>query len=529
MKASAPTANAGFPLPLAVIVLLCAAYLIVGNVGHDPWKADDAVHLGIAYDLHTGDDWLPRIAGEVWMGVIPAYHWVAAATAWLTQWLLPFHDGARLATALFGALFLFFLARSAAVLYEANSGLVAPVLAIGTLGLLVPIHDAQPAVAVLAASAFAYYGLARLQQTPISAALIAGLGYGCAFLAGGLAGVSPLLPLLLLPLLQKSPLVLGVTLLSAVTLAAIWPALLAVTHPELLRVWWNEELAAATLSSKTFSRDHLELLAWFAWPTLPLGAWAVWASRRQWREWHIALPLLGTVVALIWFFYHEARPLAALPLLTPLTLLASGGAHKLRRGAANAFNWFGMMTFTLVIGLIWLGGIAMWIGLPTQIARNFAKLEPGFDMQFSVGALALALAFSTAWIAALTKLPRSPWNAAIRWGTGIVAMWGVLVALWFPWIDYGKTYRGVATALRHALPRNSGCVSGRDIGPAQRAVIDYFAGIRTQAETKTASCRWLLVLGSAHQEPAPAGWRKTWEGNRPGDKSERLRLYRRDE
>jgi len=165
---------AGFPLPLIAVALLCAAYLVAGNVGHDPWKADDAVHLGVAYGFRAGGDWLlPRIAGEVWLGTTPAYHWVAAATAWLTQWALPFHDGARLASALFGLVFLYFLARSAAALHDRDTGLSAPLLAIGTLGLLVPIHDAQPAIAVLAASAFAYYGLSRLQQAPLSAAVIA--------------------------------------------------------------------------------------------------------------------------------------------------------------------------------------------------------------------------------------------------------------------------------------------------------------------------------------------------------------------
>ncbi|MBI4984490.1 MAG: hypothetical protein HZC24_03875 [Rhodocyclales bacterium] len=108
-------------------------------------------------------------------------------------------------------------------------------------------------------------------------------------------------------------------------------------------------------------------------------------------------------------------------------------------------------------------------------------------------------------------------------------MWGVLVSLWFPWVDYGKTYRGVAASLRQALPRDAGCVAGRGLGMAQRAVLDYFADIRTLPERRGGACGWLLVQASARQEAAPAGWKKTWEGNRPGDKSERLRLYRKDE
>jgi len=520
--------SSAFPLPFFAVAALCAIYLLVGNIGHDPWKPDDAVHLGVAYGFFSGGGWLlPRIAGEVTLGVVPFYHWIAAATAWLTQWALPFHDGARLASALFGAIFLFFLWRAATQLHGRDGGLIAPVLAIGTLGLLVPIHDAQPAIAVLAASAIAYYGLSHLPQ--LAGAFWFGLGCGSAFLAGGIGGLAPLLPLLLLPLLQRRWLALFIALYAAIAVASIWPTLLALRSPDHLLSWWQEDLAGAAFHRNALSRDHLELLAWFAWPVLPVGIWAAWVGRRQWRDGSFAMPLFGTVVALIWFFFHEARPLQALPLLPPLLLLATGGASKMRRGAANAFDWFGMMTFTLVIGLIWLGGIAMWSGWPAQIAHNFAKLEPGFDASFSVGALAVAISFTAAWIAALTKVPHSPWRAAIHWTAGVLAMWGVLVALWFPWIDYGKTYRPVMHALRQALPQHPGCIAGRHLGPAQRAVIDYFSGIRPLPESKNTQCRWLLVQGSARSEDRPVGWKKTWEGHRPGDKSERLLLYHRED
>lgn len=511
-----------FPLPSLVVAAVCAVYLAAGTIGHDPWKADDAIHLGVAYDFFRGGDWsIPRLAGEAWTGTPPLFHWVAAGTARLTQQLLPFHDGARLAAALFGGLFLFVLCRAAMALHGREAGLAAPLLAIGTLGLLVPIHDAQPAVAALAGGAAVYYGLAVLPSS--WGGLWAGVGAGMAFLSGGLSGALPLTPLLLLPLLQRRVVAGTLALCIAAAVAAGWPALLHYEHPGYLASWWNEELGAAALRDDAFSRDHFELLAWFTWPLLPYGLWAAWVERRQWRLRAWALPVFGTLLALAWFFTHEARPLLALPLLTPLALLAALGAHRLRRGAANAFDWFGTMTFTLVVGLIWLGGIAMWTGAPEQIARNFAKLGPGFEPQFSVLALAVALAFTAAWMVSLARMPRSPWRGAVRWAAGVVAMWGVLVALWFPWIDYGKSYRPVAASLKRALPAEHGCIERRDLGPAQRAVLDYHAGLRTQQESPRASCRWLLSLG-----PAPAGWKKVWEGHRPGDRSERLRLYRRE-
>jgi hypothetical protein len=51
-------------------------------------------------------------------------------------------------------------------------------------------------------------------------------------------------------------------------------------------------------------------------------------------------------------------------LLPPLVLLAVPGVFSLRRGAANAFDWFGMMTFTFFAALCWIVWSAMVFGWP---------------------------------------------------------------------------------------------------------------------------------------------------------------------
>jgi hypothetical protein len=112
------------------------------------------------------------------------------------------------------------------------------------------------------------------------------------------------------------------------------------------------------------------------------------------------------------------RPATLLPALVPLTLLAATGAARLRRGAANAFDWFGMMTFTLIAGLIWLGGIAMLTGEPARVAKNFSKPAPGFIAEASPLLILLAIAASVGWIAVMLRTPRSPWRAAARWSVG---------------------------------------------------------------------------------------------------------------
>ena len=85
-------------------------------------------------------------------------------------------------------------------------------------------------------------------------------------------------------------------------------------------------------------------------------------------------------------------------LLAPLALLGAHGVARLRRGAANALDWFGVMTFSFFAGLIWLGYVAMMTGVPPKIANNFAKTSPGYLPQFEPLHFAVALALTAGWL-----------------------------------------------------------------------------------------------------------------------------------
>ena len=45
-------------LPAIALLLLCATFLLVGVVGHDPWKTEDAIHIGIAHGFASHGNWL---------------------------------------------------------------------------------------------------------------------------------------------------------------------------------------------------------------------------------------------------------------------------------------------------------------------------------------------------------------------------------------------------------------------------------------------------------------------------------------
>ncbi|MCK9284570.1 MAG: hypothetical protein M0P39_09840 [Rhodocyclaceae bacterium] len=523
-------------LPLAgwPLIALCGLYLLAGLLDHDPWKVDDAVNLGVAFEFARGGEWLtPRIGLDPWFGAPPLFHWVAAVFGKSLDAILPFHAAARLATTLFGAAMLIALSRAARTLAADGNTHAVPLLAIGTLGLLLPIHDAQPMIALLAAQATLYWGLAQIPSRPAHGGMLMALALGGGLLSAGTLGALYLLPLPLLLLLHhhwRTPRTVTAVLLAltaGLTLGSLWPLLLTWQSPQHLELLLKAENTRFSLQPFRAAAltDHFKLLGWATWPLLPLASWAIWAERKRLGNPSVFLPLLaGLSSTAAIFAFAEPRPLQHLPLIPPLCLLAAQGVERLRRGAANAFDWFGVMTFTLVAGLVWLGGVAMMTGEPARIAKNFTKAEPGFVGEWSWTALAIAAALTGLWFWSLIRSSKSPWRSASHWAAGITLIWALLAALWMPWMNYGKTYRPMAASLKRALGDSNACVASRNLGDAQKASFRYFTDLAPQ---RGGNCPWLLVQGNARNEKAPAGWQKVWESNRPGDRNEKFWLYRR--
>jgi 4-amino-4-deoxy-L-arabinose transferase-like glycosyltransferase len=519
---------------------VCLLWLLAGNLGHDLWKADDAIHLGIAFEMVKGNWLVPSIAGEPWVTSPPLYHWLAALSGQLFGHWLAWHEAARLASALLGGAFLGGLALTAQRLTGASASLAAPFLAIGTLGFVVPLHDANPVAGSLAGWSLALLGLSLVRNHTFSAGTALGAGIGVSFLSAGV-------PATILPLLTGLALLLqptwrmrsySIAWLLALLIAAIimlpWPWLLHQTAPDLFSAWWSQEWSRRPLT-EGFSRNHFELLAWASWPVLPLAFWTLWLERKRLNQAHTFLPLTGTLVALSMFFVGDPKEVAILPSLVPMTLLAANGAGRLRRGAANAFDWFGMMTLTLLCAILWLGGISILTGEPQRVAKNFTIPAPEFVAQLSIPLLTLAIAVTVAWIAVMTRTPRSPWRAAARWSVGLTTVWVLLATLLLPWIDHLKSYRSVSATLRAALAADSrkssrlpDCIVRKDLGLAHRASLDYYDGIRTVVESTRSKCRYLLVQTEPKSETALPGWMLIADPARPADKSERLRLYRKN-
>ncbi len=231
---------------------------------------------------------------------------------------------------------------------------------------------------------------------------------------------------------------------------------------------------------------------------------------------------------------HETNLLFLL-LLPPLAIMASFGLPTLKREAINAFDWFAVLSFTIVGGFVWLVWIASQTGQPAPIARNLSRLVPGFKPEFNVVSLVAALVVTGCWIALvrwrLARRPKVLWRSVVLSSAGTTLMWVLLMTLWLPLVNFSRTYRDVATQIATHLPPDYTCITPVRLGDAQLASFAYFGNMHFAFDD--ADCDVLLRQDTQDYNPPAAisayAWKLVWEGRRPADRDERFRLYVRVE
>lgn len=517
---------------------MLAFYVLAGLFGRDPWKGEDAIHIATAWSMRSSGDWLlPMLAGQPFHEP-PLYYWSAALTSLLFDWALPAHEAIRLASGIWITLTLVGLYYAARELYGTDSAAASPMLLAGCAGLLIHAHDAQPMLIALAAYAGALGALATIGRKPWLTGIFYGLSLAICLLG---AGIAPTLPLLAIAPLacwlaenrQKALQTLLIGLGIGSLLAAPWLLALSAFAPARFDAWLVTELAPLKTSFSLSGLGRFSaMLPWFAFPALPLAAWTLWTRRGLWRQPAQCLPLvffLLTLLLLAWAY--RPREIPALLLLPSLALLATPGALSLRRGAANAFDWFSMSVFSFFALLVWVCWSAMQLGIPARLAQRVVELRPGFVSELNLIGLAIGVAATAWWLWLIITAPRSPYRSLTHWTLGFTTLWLLANALILPWFDYGKSYRPVAEAIAKMLPQDRHCLAERGLNQGQRASLAYFVNLApSQLTSKSGqACDWLLVVGSRPWELAPPdeSWTRVWEGNRPGERREKFRLYRR--
>lgn len=532
----------GIRLPPSGWVLagLLAFYVLAGLFGRDPWKGEDAIHIGTAWNMLQSGDWLsPDLAGRAF-NEPPLYYWSAALTGKILGGILPMHEAMRLASGLWVALALTGLYYAGRELYGQASAAASTLLFAGTTGLVVHAHDAQPMLVALAAYGGSIGALAAIERRPRLSGLFFALSVAGCLLGAGIAPTLPLLALLptawwLSANRRRSLQTLGIGLSLGTLLCLPWPYLLYQLEPARFADWLSTELEPLQAGFIWLDLPRfLNFLPWFAFPTLPLAAWTLWLKFKQKGELKadllLPLTLFAATLGLLALAYRPGE-IPSLLLLPPLALLATPGLLALRRGAANAFDWFAMLTFSLFMAVVWLAWSAIALGWPVKLAKRALILRPGFVGEFNPLIMLAGLAATLVWIWLIITAPRSPYRSITHWTLGVTLLWLMVTTLTLPWFDYGRSYRPVAQAIAAALPAEHGCIAERGLSDTQRASLSYFIGLAPLPFNSQAGreCEWLLIAGDERSELAAPDkrWKLVTEGMRPTNRKEKIRLLHR--
>lgn len=533
-----PRARIGESAKTRLLILLCVVWVCLGLIGHQPWKPDESQSISIIKQMSQGENLLTPIAvGQRTIENPPLYYLSATGMAKLLSPWLPMHDAARLASGLWMAITLLMVGMIGRELWGRGIGRQTTFIFLGSLGLIVTAHMLMAEVASLAGCAMGLYALSLAKRRPFRASALLGSGIGIGFLAGGLLYASiPLITALVLPLLfshwrsKSFMIVLGLSLVVAMPWVIIWPLLLWHAEPAVLSTWLSQSFDQFGQYNHGY---FIKTMAWYAWPSLPIAAWGLWRYRGQLLyKPRFQLLIANFLTGLLMIgFAADNREIYAMPLLLPLAALAGGSVETLKRGAAGLLNWFGLILFGVMSFLIWLGWFAMMTGWPAKLAERMQVLSAIAQPKFYLVAFLAALVVTLIWFIVVFNAKRSNRAAVTDWAVGITMTWTLLMSLWLPWIDSARSYKKIMTSIQAALPADFACITSRNLGEAQQALLHYYTGLRTHPfETRQRlDCDLYLIQDERGREKVIPGdeWVMIWHGKRPADRRERFRLYQR--
>jgi 4-amino-4-deoxy-L-arabinose transferase-like glycosyltransferase len=573
------------PLRWIVALAILCAWLLPGTLGHQPWKQDETYTFGIVqHMLETGDLVVPTNAGQPFVEKPPIYDWIAAGLAWMLGRYLPLHDAARLASALFAGLTLYYTARVARHSAGASSWFdlrVIGTLALfgGTLAVVKHVHDMMTDVALMAGAALGFCGLFELvlahlrdaaapspsssagptesldararRREALSGAAMLGAGVGVSLLAKGLFvplvfGASLCAVLVLYPACRSRSFAgaLGIAALMFAPFALIWPICFYLRSAALFKVWlWDNNIgrffgfSVAELGSENDSRLFvLRSALSVGFPVVPLAVAALAGGGwRRWRDPRVALPV---IFAGIGFAVLQAsatvRELYILPFIAPLALLAMQGMERLPAGMHTVWDMTSRVLFGSVASLAWIVWLIMASPAHTHASLHrlgrWLPLDWVLPMQPVLIAGALLLTFG--WLSLLPSFRYAGrWRGALSWCAGAVLAWGLISTLLLPWLDYAKSYRSVFQDLgaKINIEWNDGdCMASSSLGESEAPMLYYYTGIehRPNEDSRTTACTWLIEESRRNNPRRPPGdWQLFWSGSRPGDSDELLRVF----
>ena len=533
---STPRARVGESVKTQLLLLLCAIWILLGLVGHAPWKPLETTSISIVKTIVDGGSLIAPVAnGEASLELPPLYYLSASASAVLFRPILALHDGARLINVFWLTIILLTVGMTGRELWGKGVGRHATLIMIGTIGLIVSAHSLGAAVSGLTSLASGFYALSLSKRRPWRSSGLLGLALGLGFLSYGfmpfLILISTAMTLVILfrswRTLSFAKVILTASLI-AIPLISTWLFMFYHEQPLMFSKWLQVNLSMFHYHNHQY---FLKILVWYAWPAFPLALWGLW----RYRQHLLSKPKFQLIISFFFCsliclgFGAPAKDVSALPLLVPLVALAAGSVEHLKRGAASALNWFGIMLFGLIGFLIWLGWVAMITGYPAKIKERLQFLSGAHNANFNWLIFLVAMAITVIWVLVCLRAKHTNRSTVSNWAVGMTFSWSLLMSLWLPLIDSARSYQPVFQGMDLAIPKHYNCINSLHVAQPQRLLVNYYTDITLKPVTtlQQVSCDFYLIQTNPSKNitQLEKDAKLIWKGKRAADRKESFSLY----
>ena len=556
--------NAVRSLPRWIMLLLCTTYILAGFVGREPWREVDITAFGYMQAMAHGEtSWFKPLID----GVAPDSP--GLLQSWLGAWALKFLPSAMPADLVVRLPFIALLALALLCTWRAVFGLArtpcaqpvafafggeasptdyARALADGgllalmaCLGLAQFSHETSHTLVQLSAVCAVFYAAASMWWQPKLSLATALLGLLALTLAGA-PYVAMLLGLgaIALTLYTQTP-----KLSQRYSWAAWWALCMAVAAATAwLLGLWEYRLINPWQQGKDW-HSVARLLMWFSWPAWPFAIWALWRWRGQLqyprRNPHLAWPLWLWAVALFSTIFTIDGDRALIWALPAIACLAAFALPTFKRSLGALIDWLTLFFFTISAITIWVVWISVQTGFPAKPAENVRRLAVGFEPSFALFPFLVAVAATIGWLLLVSWRTRR--HRAVIWKSlavpagGTVLGWVLLMTLWLPMLDYGRSYASHVNRVAQVIPDDVQCVRSLGFDPALTTAFRFHThwhlqrGLSTEpSASQPQTCDWLVATPaawSALSTQIADQWEVMERINRPTDRHEYLLVLRR--
>ncbi|MGA1567433.1 MAG: ArnT family glycosyltransferase [Methylophilaceae bacterium] len=517
-----PKKKVGEKSKINFLIIFASIYIIFGLFDHSPWRPLETDSFSIFADIFFNKNIISaNLASNEGFGHAHLYEVLGAIFSKIFFFLEP-HNAARLSNIIWISIAMLSIGLTNRELRGFGYGRQSNIIFLSSVGLFIALHSFNYEIAILTASALSLYAFSLSQRRPFRASILLGSALTIGIFTKGLFFYLPILgitlSLALLPNWNAKRLFIfsSIAYFCSVIILSIWLFLLSSHAPESMNQYLNQSLTPLTQNLKYY----LVNLLWFAWPAIPLFFWTLFKEIDTFFKFkRTHLPIIFIFWFLILLISESSINQTKLMILLPaISILASSSIDSLQRGASSALNWFGILIFSSITLVLWIGWFAFHVGIPFKLHERMLYLSGNLIPEFNLITFLLALTFLSLWIFSLLKNKLTNRSTVTNWALGITLVWVTIALLWFPMIENRKNYGQVYQSIQELNLSKNECLNSNDLNASHIDLIFYYTQLIIKNQSY--SCAYTIGYSNLARGSELVKDKKNilWTGKMPNDR-----------